>query len=200
MLAQGIETVERNANQLAGLIRDLLDLTRIISGKIELAREPADLSSLVQSAFAESLSTAEELRIKMELSLPTDPIVSDVDPVRIQQVMSNLLSNALKFTPAEGWVWVTLRRDESLAPCAVIEVADSGIGIETDFLPHIFERFTQAHGGINRRYDGLGSRACDHASDCRNARRASDCRKRRHRARQSLHRQAANYKQRERGQ
>lgn len=156
MLAQGIETVERNANQLAGLIRDLLDLTRIISGKIELAREPADLSSLVYSAFAESLSTAEELRVKMELSLPTDPIVSNVDPVRIQQVMSNLLSNALKFTPAEGRVHVTLKRDESIAPCAVIEVADSGIGIEKDFLPHVFERFTQAHGGINRRYDGLG--------------------------------------------
>ncbi len=156
MLAQGIKTVERNANQLASLIKDLLDLTRITSSKIELVREPADLSSLVQSAFVESLSTAEELRIKMELSLPTDPIVSDVDPVRIQQVMSNLLSNALKFTPVEGWVWVTLRRDESLAPCAVIEVMDSGIGIETDFLPHIFERFTQAHGGINRRYDGLG--------------------------------------------
>lgn len=156
MLAQGIQTVERNANQLAGLIRDLLDLTRIIRGRIELAREPADLSSLVQSAFSESLSTAEELSINMELSLPTDPIVSNVDPVRIQQVMSNLLSNALKFTPAKGRVGVTLKHDGGPAPCAIIEVADSGIGIGKDFLPHVFERFTQAHGGINRRYDGLG--------------------------------------------
>lgn len=156
MLAQGIETVERNAYQLAGLIKDLLDLTRIISGKIELVREPADLSSLIQSAFTESLSSAEELRINMELSLPTDPIVGDVDPVRIQQVISNLLNNALKFTPSEGRVQVTLKLDQSFPPCAVIEVADSGIGIEEDFLPHVFERFTQAHGGINRRYDGLG--------------------------------------------
>jgi signal transduction histidine kinase len=156
LLAQGIETVERNANQLAGLIKDLLDLTRIISGKIELEREPADLSSLVQSAFSESLSYAEDLRIKMELSLPGEPIVSDVDPVRIRQVMSNLLGNALKFTPAEGRVRVTLKLDQGPPPCAAIEVADSGIGIGADFLPHVFERFTQAQGGINRRYDGLG--------------------------------------------
>jgi signal transduction histidine kinase len=156
MLAHGIKTVERNANQLAGLIKDLLDLTRIVSGKMELAREPADLSSLIQAAFDESLSSAEELRIRMELSLPADPIVSDVDPVRIQQVMSNLLGNALKFTPAEGRVRVTLKSDQSLPPCAIIEVEDSGIGIDGDFLPHIFKRFTQANGGINRRYDGLG--------------------------------------------
>ncbi|HKP85753.1 MAG TPA: ATP-binding protein [Blastocatellia bacterium] len=156
LLAQGIETVERNANQLASLIKDLLDLTRIISGKIELERELVDLSSLVQSVFAENQEVAEDLRLDMKLNLPDVPIVSNVDHVRIWQVMSNLIGNALKFTPAGGRVTVTLRRDRWVPSSAIIEVDDSGIGIEKEFLPYVFERFAQGHGGINRRYGGLG--------------------------------------------
>jgi len=156
VLAQGIETVERNANQLAGLIKDLLDLTRIVSGKIELAREPVDLSSLVKAVFVESKTNAEDLRLDMKLNLPAEPVASDVDPVRIHQVVSNLLSNALKFTPAGGRIAVTVKRDQSDDSYAVIEVEDSGVGIDKNFLPRVFERFAQGHGGINRRYSGLG--------------------------------------------
>jgi signal transduction histidine kinase len=153
MLAQGIETVERNAKQLSSLIKDLLDLTRVISGKIELAREPVDLTSLVQSVLVENRETAEDLRLDLELSLPGEPVISDIDPVRIQQVISNLIGNALKFTPAAGSIAVAVKRE---GHWAIIEIKDSGIGIEKNFLPRVFERFAQGHSGINRHYSGLG--------------------------------------------
>jgi signal transduction histidine kinase len=153
LLAEGIQTVERNANQLAGLIEDLLDLTRIVSGKMELARAATDLAPLVESVFAQHEAQADEQGVRLQLRLPAVPVVSEVDPVRLQQVVANLLSNAVKFTPDGGAVTATLKRE---AGRAVIEVADTGIGIAADFLPHIFERFAQAHGGINRQYGGLG--------------------------------------------
>src|ERR1044071_468580 len=83
LIGEGVATVERNANQLAGLIKDLLDLTRIASGKIELAREPMDLSPLVKAVFVESKANVEDLRLDMKLNLPAEPVASDVDPVRI---------------------------------------------------------------------------------------------------------------------
>lgn len=156
MLAQGIETVERNAYQLSSLIKDLLELTRIISGKMALELEPADLSALVKLVFIENQKTAEDLGLDMKLNLPSVPIITRIDSVRLQQVMSNLISNALKFTPAGGRVAITISRDESVPSSALIAVEDSGIGIEKGFLPHVFERFSQATGGINRRYGGLG--------------------------------------------
>jgi signal transduction histidine kinase/CheY-like chemotaxis protein len=160
MLAEGIETVERNANQLSGLIKDLLDLTRIASGKVELVREPTDLIELIRSAAAQAQAEAGTRAITLTLSLPDEPVVNNVDPVRIRQVVSNLLDNALKFTPQGGSVSVSLVRAERPAggdsSDSVIEVSDTGIGIEPEFLPRIFERFAQGHGGINRRYGGLG--------------------------------------------
>lgn len=160
LLAEGIETVERNANQLSGLIKDLLDLTRIVSGKIELVREPTSLKELIQSVVAQVQSEAETRAISLELSLPDEPVVNNVDPVRIRQVVSNLLDNAVKFTPRGGSVSVSLAcvQSESGGNCwdSLIEVTDTGIGIEPEFLPHIFERFAQGHGRINRRYGGLG--------------------------------------------
>jgi signal transduction histidine kinase/ActR/RegA family two-component response regulator len=160
MLAEGIETVERNANQLSGLIKDLLDLTRIVSGKVELMREPTSLAELIQSVIAQVRSEAEARAIRFELSLPDEPVVNNVDPVRIRQVVSNLLDNAVKFTPDGGCISVSLScaRNKSAINSSdtIIEVIDTGIGIEPDFLPHIFERFAQGQGGINRRYGGLG--------------------------------------------
>jgi signal transduction histidine kinase/CheY-like chemotaxis protein len=160
VLAEGIETVERNANQLSGLIKDLLDLTRIISRKIELVRGPTSLRDLVQSVVTQIQSEAEARAINIQLTLPEEPVVNNVDPVRIRQVVSNLLDNAMKFTPNGGQILISLSRVQSESgpsfSDALIEVADTGIGIDAEFLPHVFERFAQAHGGINRRYGGLG--------------------------------------------
>ncbi len=154
LLAQGMETIERNARQLAGLINDLLDLSRAVSGKIEISRERTDLSALVQSAINQVSPLALGLHIDIEAHLPDHPLIADVDPVRIQQVVGNLLNNAVKFTPKDGRVTLSLSADSEGR--AVIEVEDTGIGIDPRFLPRVFERFTQAHSGMNRGYGGLG--------------------------------------------
>ncbi len=159
LLGQGIDTIERNARQLSELIKDLLDLTRIISNKIELERAPTDLAALVKTTVAQMLPQAEARGITVELSLPDEPIVSAVDPMRVQQIISNLLGNAVKFTPKGGRASVVLKRDggdPGVPASIVIEVIDTGIGIDSEFLPFIFERFTQAHEGIDRRFGGLG--------------------------------------------
>lgn len=159
LLAQGVDTIERNAKQLSELIKDLLDLTRIISNKIELERESTDLAALVKTTVAQMLPQAEARGITVELSLPDEPIVGAVDPMRVQQIISNLLGNAVKFTPEGGRASVVLKRDAGgpgVPASAVIEVIDTGIGIDFEFLPFIFERFTQAHEGIDRRFGGLG--------------------------------------------
>jgi signal transduction histidine kinase/CheY-like chemotaxis protein len=159
ILAQGLEAIERNATQQAALINDLLDVTRVVSGKIELTRAPTDLSALVQSAVEHIRPQTEARHLSLTVSLPRQAVVCNIDKSRIQQVMANLLSNAIKFTPDGGEINVTLSRDNSSTAevkNAVIEVVDNGIGIAPEFLPQLFERFTQAHGGINRRYGGLG--------------------------------------------
>ena len=160
LLAEGIETVERNANQLSGLIKDLLDLTRIVTGKIELVREPTSIGELVRSTVSQFQTEAETREVSLDLSLPDESVLINVDPVRIRQVVSNLLDNAVKFTPPGGSVSVSLAcvKSESggNSSDSLIEVVDTGIGIEPEFLPLVFERFAQAHGGINRRYGGLG--------------------------------------------
>jgi signal transduction histidine kinase/CheY-like chemotaxis protein len=159
LLSQGIDTIERNARQLSELINDLLDLTRIISNKIEIEIELTDLAALVRTAVAQMLPQAEARAITVELSLPDEPIVSAVDPMRVQQIISNLLGNAVKFTPEGGRASVVLKREgggPGVPACVVIEVTDTGMGIDSEFLPFIFERFTQAHGGIDRRFGGLG--------------------------------------------
>jgi signal transduction histidine kinase/ActR/RegA family two-component response regulator len=154
LLGQGLETVDRNAKQLAGLIDDLLDLSRAVSGKIELLREPTDLTALVKLEIDQVSPIAIGRRIELATDLPEGPLTADVDPVRIQQVVGNLLNNAVKFTPDEGRVTVSLSDHPSGA--IILEVADTGIGIDPKFLPHVFERFTQEHSGMNRGYGGLG--------------------------------------------
>ena len=159
ILAQGVDTIERNAKQLSELIKDLLDLTRIISNKVEVERVPTDVGELVRTAVAQMLPQAEARGISVEVSLPDQPIISAVDPMRVQQVISNLLGNSVKFTPEGGRASVVLKRDEDgkgVAPSLVIDVTDTGIGIEAEFLPFVFDRFTQAHEGLDRRFGGLG--------------------------------------------
>ena len=157
LLAQGLDTIERNATQQSGLINDLLDLTRIISGKIDLMREPTDLNALVQSIVEQARPQAESRQMNIALQIPDEALILYVDPVRLQQVVANLVTNALKFTPFGGEVSVSLR-EEGVGDSGevVIEVSDNGIGIEPDFLTRIFDRFSQASQGINRKYGGLG--------------------------------------------
>lgn len=159
LVAQGIDTIERNARQLSELIKDLLDLTRIISNKIEIDPQLTDLVSLVKTAVAQILPQAEVRNIAIDRLLPAHPMMCSVDPTRIQQIISNLLGNAIKFTPEGGRVTVVLTQDDSgrdMQKTAIIEVIDTGIGIDPEFLPHIFERFTQANDGTDRRFGGLG--------------------------------------------
>jgi signal transduction histidine kinase/ActR/RegA family two-component response regulator len=154
LLGKGLETVERNAKQLAGLIDDLLDLSRAVSGKIELVRELTDLKALVQIEIDQVRPVAGVRHLEIATNLPDGPLGLDVDPVRIQQVVGNLLSNAVKFTPGGGRVTVSLTSEPGGAVLLVVE--DTGIGIDPKFLPHAFERFTQEHSGMNRGYGGLG--------------------------------------------
>jgi signal transduction histidine kinase len=147
-----LDTVGRNAEVLARLVDDLLDVSRIITGKLGIDTRPADLTAAVRAAVEVVRPAAEAKRIRVESVLEASLVVNG-DPPRLQQVAWNLLSNAVKFTPPGGTVRVTLRRD---GPRAELIVADNGQGIPRDFLPHVFERFRQADTSSTRRHDGLG--------------------------------------------
>jgi PAS domain S-box-containing protein len=151
--ARALETVERNARAQAQLIEDLLDVSRIITGKLRLETEPLELSAVVQAAVDSVRPAAEARRLELEVQLEpaVGPLVGDAH--RLQQVVWNLLSNAVKFTPEGGRVSVHLSQAGGEAR---VRVQDTGRGIRPDFLPHVFERFRQADGSSTRRYGGLG--------------------------------------------
>jgi signal transduction histidine kinase/integral membrane sensor domain MASE1/ActR/RegA family two-component response regulator len=148
-----LETVERNAKAQAQLIEDLVDVSRIAGGKMKLEVQPVDLTSLITASVDVVLPAANARGVLIEVS--TDLAVGSVagDPARLQQVIWNLLSNAVKFTPRDGYVYVSLRQVESFAE---VEVRDTGIGIDRDFLPSVFERFRQAESPVTRAHRGLG--------------------------------------------
>ncbi len=146
-----LEIVARNAQAQAKLIDDLLDVSRILAGKLTLEVEDVDLRPIAEAA-AESIRPAAEAK-QIQLVCDLVPAVVRGDPERLQQVVWNLLSNAVKFTPRGGNVRVSVAaRDRS----AMIVVDDDGRGIAAEFLPHVFERFRQAEGGAARTYGGLG--------------------------------------------
>jgi PAS domain S-box-containing protein len=153
MFARAIETIERNAKSQAQLINDLLDVSRIITGKLTLKIRAIDPGAVVRSAI-ESLRPALKAKT-LDLATAIDPDVDEMaaDPDRLQQVVWNLLSNAIKFTPAGGRIDVAVRRDDSNV---VVSVADTGMGIESAFLPYVFDRFRQADASSTRTYGGLG--------------------------------------------
>src|SRR5687767_7818978 len=138
---QALETIDRNAKLQARLIDDMLDVSRIISGKLRLDAQPVDLTSVINSAVETLRPAAEAKHIRMYVTLDfgTGSVLGD--PVRLQQVVWNLVSNAVKFVPREGSVRVSLQRVGSQLE---IRVSDSGPGIEEEFLPFVFERFRQA--------------------------------------------------------
>jgi PAS domain S-box-containing protein len=150
---RGLETLERNANALTQIVEDVLDVSRIVAGKIRLDIQPVELPLVVHNAVATIQPAADAKGI--ELLAIVDPHVGPVpaDPDRLQQVVWNLLSNAVKFTPPRGRVQVRVERVDSHTEIAV---SDTGVGIRADFLPHVFERFRQADGSTTRKAGGLG--------------------------------------------
>lgn len=152
-LNKGLETIERNARAQAQLVDDLLDMSRITSGKLHLEVQALNPAAFIEAALETVRPAADAKGISLETQLFTigSPIAGD--PNRLQQVMWNLLSNAIKFTPRNGQVKVLL---EQVDAHIEIRVIDTGVGIDEGFLPHVFERFCQADGSITRRFGGLG--------------------------------------------
>jgi signal transduction histidine kinase/CheY-like chemotaxis protein len=152
-LAKGLEIIDRNAQAQSQIVSDLLDMNRIVNGKVRLDLRPVQLAPIVQAAIDTVTPAAESRAVRLHSIL--DPSATPVsgDPERLQQVFWNLLSNAVKFTPKGGKVQVTLERVHSHWQVSVI---DTGEGIDPDFLPHVFDRFRQADGSTTRRHGGLG--------------------------------------------
>jgi signal transduction histidine kinase len=151
--ARALEIIERNARSQNQLIEDLLDVSRIITGKLRLDVRPVDPAAIIESAIEAVLPAAEAKEIRVKKVLDTGVSSISGDPARLQQVIWNLLSNAIKFTPRGGRVHVSLQRINSHIE---ISVSDSGEGIAKEFLPFVFDRFRQADGTSARRYGGLG--------------------------------------------
>ncbi|HSE41488.1 MAG TPA: ATP-binding protein [Acidobacteriota bacterium] len=150
---RAVEAIEFSAKVQAQLIEDLLDVSRIISGKMQLAVEPVELASVIQSAVESVQHAADAKSIKIRVISESDANNVVGDPTRLQQVVWNLLSNAVKFSSKESTVEVKLQRKDSQAQ---VTVSDTGEGISSDFLPYVFDRFRQADGTTTRRHGGLG--------------------------------------------
>jgi signal transduction histidine kinase len=152
-VSQALDAIERNAWLQSRLIDDLLDTSRIATGKLHFEPKPTDLNATVKAAVDTVRTSAAARNIELSVSLyPTSPIVMG-EPVRLQQIAWNMVSNAIKFTDPGGKVTVTTGIDGTEA---YLTVVDTGIGIEPEFLPHVFDRFRQADGSTSRRHGGLG--------------------------------------------
>ncbi|HET7695108.1 MAG TPA: sensor histidine kinase [Vicinamibacterales bacterium] len=148
-----LEVIERNARAQSQVVEDLLDMSSIIHGRLRLEAEPVDLAAVVRSAVEVSAPTADRRRATITVRDPGEPVVVAGDPARLQQIVWNLIANALKFTPADGSVDVGV----SIAgENAVVTVKDNGEGIGAEFLPHVFDRFRQESDQVTRQHSGLG--------------------------------------------
>jgi PAS domain S-box-containing protein len=150
---RALETIERNARAQNQLIEDLLDVSRIITGKLRLDVRAVDLPGVIMAAVDAARPAAEAKNIRLQTLLDPQASAISGDPDRLQQVVWNLLSNAIKFTPKNGRVQVRLERVNSHVE---IVVSDTGQGIEPEFLPFVFERFRQSDGSTTRQHGGLG--------------------------------------------
>lgn len=152
-MARAFETIERNAKSQAQLIEDILDVSRVITGKLMLNIGPVDVAAVINAAIDCVQLAADAKGIQLEVTLAPSARHISGDAGRLQQVVWNLLANAIKFTPSGGRVSVRLAR---AGRNVLIRVSDTGEGISTDFLPFIFDRFRQADGTSTRRHGGLG--------------------------------------------
>ncbi|MFT3775161.1 MAG: PAS domain S-box protein [Minicystis sp.] len=151
--ARAVEVIMRNTRAQAQLIEDLLDASRIVTGKLRLDVQKVDLAKVIENAIAAVQLSADAKRVRLVKTLDVQAGAVHGDPTRLEQVVWNLLANAIKFTPKGGSAHVILCREGSRAE---VIVEDTGQGIAEDFLPHVFERFRQADGSASRQHGGLG--------------------------------------------
>ena len=152
-MRRGLTAIERNAGLLTRLIEDLVDVSRIVSGTLTLQVQPTDVRKIVESVLdsLRPIIEAKRLAVTIDASAQLEPAA--VDPDRFQQMVWNLLSNAAKFTPPDGRISVRIGRVDSMIE---LSVADNGPGIRTEFLPRVFDRFSQQDTGMAREHGGLG--------------------------------------------
>ncbi|HYC54947.1 MAG TPA: ATP-binding protein [Candidatus Binatia bacterium] len=151
--ARAVETIERAATAQAQLVEDILDVSRIITGRLHLQIAPVEMGPLVEAAVASVRLAAESKNLQLDVSLQACSRHVHGDANRLQQVVWNLLSNAIKFTPARGRVELRMEQDDTHV---MLRVSDSGQGFDSDFAPYLFDRFRQADGSSTRRHGGLG--------------------------------------------
>ena len=154
---QGAKVIEQNAKAQNQLIDDLLDVSRILAGKLAINLESLDPAPIIHSAIESVRSLAEKKSVEIKSDFPNSKDIIYADPIRVQQIIWNLLTNAIKFSPKNGIVHVELRYiEEQKRRYAQIRVSDQGKGIPAEFIPQIFDRFTQADGASTRVHGGLG--------------------------------------------
>jgi signal transduction histidine kinase/ActR/RegA family two-component response regulator len=153
LINQGLEAIERNARIQAQLIDDLLDVSRIVSGKLHLNVRPLEIPSVIQAAINVVLPAAHAKDLHLQYWAQPGLGAISADPARFQQIIWNLLSNAVKFTPRGGSIRVRLEQEDSYAR---VTITDTGLGIEPEFLSSVFDRFRQADSSTTRNYGGLG--------------------------------------------
>ena len=151
-LAKAIDVIDRNSRRQSQMVDDLLDVSRIMSGKMRLDVHSVDLASAIEEAVASAQPAADAKGVRLVKVLGSAAIIQG-DPGRLQQIVWNLVSNAIKFTPRGGLVQVTLRKVDSHVQ---VQVSDSGQGITADVLPHVFQRFRQGDASATRHHGGLG--------------------------------------------
>ena len=147
------EIMERQVNHMVRLVDDLLEISRITGGKIELRKELVELAAIVRGAVETSWPLIEDAHHQLALSIPPEPLTLEADAVRLTQVIANLLNNAAKYTNAGGQIWLTVRRE---GENAAVSVRDNGMGIPADMLPYVFDLFTQVNRSFDRAQGGLG--------------------------------------------
>jgi len=152
-ISKGLDAIERNANIQTQIVSDVLDISRMTSGKVRLNPRRIDPGEVVSAALDTVRPAADAKQIELAASLPQSPVFVYADPDRLQQVMWNLLQNAVKFTPSGGRVETRVARQDSFVE---ITVVDTGVGIPVEFLPHVFDTFRQADASASRKHGGLG--------------------------------------------
>jgi signal transduction histidine kinase/CheY-like chemotaxis protein len=152
-IAEQRAIIRRQARHMGLLIDDLLDVSRITTGKIALHRIVLDLSEIVRRCLQAAQPVIEAERHLLNIQLDPQPLIVNGDPVRLEQIITNLLTNAIKYTPTRGEIWVSAHRNDGYA---VVTVRDNGLGIAPELLPHIFDLFTQGHHTLDRAHGGLG--------------------------------------------
>lgn len=152
-IRQTATILRRNALAQSQLVRDLLDLSRLRTGKVSLNREAVSLITIINNAIETVRAEAQEKKIEIRANVPDEVLFAEADPLRLEQIVWNLLNNAVKFTPAGGLITISLARENKHA---ILTVADTGQGISPEFLPHVFEMFRQADATSSRTHAGLG--------------------------------------------